>query len=137
MLQICQISKNQLDNLVDFEKCCKTRIYLQKSVPIQPKTSNSLPKFCQPTGPTGPTAALRSATVLRRRSRSPGPPLPLHLRRGGRRAPARGEVSWKSSGKGGQRLGEVKGHAEKADQLGSMGHLRNCCASGIAAVSRL
>ena len=24
----------QLDNLVDFEKCCKTRIFLQKSVPI-------------------------------------------------------------------------------------------------------
>ena len=37
----------QLDNLVDFEKCCKTPIYLQKSVPIQPKTSNSLPKFCK------------------------------------------------------------------------------------------
>ena len=37
----------QLDNLVDFEKCCKTRIYLQKSVPIQPKTSNILPKICQ------------------------------------------------------------------------------------------
>ena len=31
----------------DFEKCCKTHIYLQKSVPIQPKTSNILPKFCQ------------------------------------------------------------------------------------------
>ena len=39
----------QLENLVDFEKCCKTRIYLQKSEPIQPKTSNILPKFCQPT----------------------------------------------------------------------------------------
>ena len=25
------------------------RFYLQKSVPIQPKTSNILPKFCQPT----------------------------------------------------------------------------------------
>ena len=37
----------QLDNLVDFEKCCKTHIYLQKSVPIQPKTSNILQKFCQ------------------------------------------------------------------------------------------
>ena len=37
----------QIDNLVDFEKCCKTRIYLQKSVPIQPKTSNILPKFCR------------------------------------------------------------------------------------------
>ena len=35
------------------------RFYLQKSVPIQPKTSNILPKFCQPTlsdvacGPAG------------------------------------------------------------------------------------
>ena len=37
----------QLDNLVDFEKCCKTHIFLQKSEPIQPKTSNILPKFCQ------------------------------------------------------------------------------------------
>ena len=53
MLQNLQIlpnfKKNQLENLVDFEKCCKTRIFLQKSEPIQPKTSNSLPKFCQPT----------------------------------------------------------------------------------------
>ena len=31
--------KFQLENLVDFEKCCKTHIYLQKSVPIQPRTS--------------------------------------------------------------------------------------------------
>ena len=38
--------KFQFDNLVDFEKCCKTHIFLQKSVPIQPKTSNMLPKFC-------------------------------------------------------------------------------------------
>ena len=37
----------QLENLVDFEKCCKTHIYLQKSVPIQPKTSNILLNFCQ------------------------------------------------------------------------------------------
>ena len=34
----------QLDNLVDFEKCCKTHTLLQKSVPIQPKTSNILPQ---------------------------------------------------------------------------------------------
>ena len=27
----------------NFEKCCKTHIFLQKSVPIQPKTSNILP----------------------------------------------------------------------------------------------
>ena len=42
-----KFQKFQLENLVDFEKCCKTHIYLQKSVPIQPKTSNILPKFCQ------------------------------------------------------------------------------------------
>ena len=42
-----KFQKFQLDNLVDFEKCCKTRIFLQKSVPMQPKTSNILPKFCQ------------------------------------------------------------------------------------------
>jgi hypothetical protein len=42
-----KFQKFQLDNLVDFEKCCKTHIFLQKSVPIQPKTSNILPKFCQ------------------------------------------------------------------------------------------
>ena len=42
-----KFQKFQLDNLVDFDKCCKTRIFLQKSVPIQPKTSNLLPKFCQ------------------------------------------------------------------------------------------
>ena len=29
------------------EKRVKTRIYLQRSVPIQPKTSEILPKFCQ------------------------------------------------------------------------------------------
>ena len=42
-----KFQKFQLDNLVDFEKCCKTHIYLQKSVPIQPKTSNILPNNCQ------------------------------------------------------------------------------------------
>ena len=52
ILQILQILQNlqnfanfqkiQRDNLADFDKCCKTRIYLQRSVPIQPKTSNIL-----------------------------------------------------------------------------------------------
>ena len=49
MLQTLQndakFQKFQLDNLVDFEKSCKTRICLQKSGPIQPKTSNTLPKI--------------------------------------------------------------------------------------------
>ena len=36
-------------NLVELEKCCQTHIFLQNFVLIQPKTSNILPKFCQPT----------------------------------------------------------------------------------------
>ena len=40
-----KFQKFQLENLVDFEKCCKTHIFLQKSEPIQPKTSNILQKF--------------------------------------------------------------------------------------------
>ena len=45
--RFAKFQKIHLDNLVDFEKCCKMRICLQKSVPIQPKTNNILPKFCQ------------------------------------------------------------------------------------------
>ena len=52
-----KFQKFQLENLVDFEKCCKTHIFLQKSEPIQPKTSNILPKFCQPTLSDAPAAA--------------------------------------------------------------------------------
>ena len=44
-----KFQKFQHENLVDFEKCCKTHVFLQKSEPIQPKTSNILPKFSQPT----------------------------------------------------------------------------------------
>ena len=53
----------QRENLVDFEKCWQTHIYLQKSVPIQPKTSNILPKFCQ------------SAVVMKVTERAPGRPV--------------------------------------------------------------
>ena len=52
----------QLDNLVDFEKCRKTRIYLQRSVPIQPKTSKFFPKIGNyPTGPL-PLSAFSSSS---------------------------------------------------------------------------
>ena len=44
---VVKFQKFQLEKLVDFEKCCKTHIFLQKSAPIQPKTSEILPKFCQ------------------------------------------------------------------------------------------
>ena len=50
--------KNQLDKLVAFEKCYKTRIYLQGLVPIQPKTSEVLPNFCQKLVTTRPGPAL-------------------------------------------------------------------------------
>ena len=46
MLQMLQkfadFFKIQLDNLLDFEKCCKTRIHLQRSAPIQPKMCQNL-----------------------------------------------------------------------------------------------
>ena len=42
-----KFQKIQLENLVDFEKCCKTRICSQRSAPIQPKTSEILPKICR------------------------------------------------------------------------------------------
>ena len=60
-----KFKKIKLDNLVDFEKCCKTRIFLQKSVPIQPKTSNILPNFCRSAvvSPTGALAAERAAAA--------------------------------------------------------------------------
>ena len=53
----------QLDSLVAFEKCRKTRIYLQRSVPTQPKTSNILPTFCRSAvvSPTGALAACAGA----------------------------------------------------------------------------
>ena len=44
---VVKFQKFQFENLVDFEKCCKTHIFLQKSEPIQPKTSEILPNFCQ------------------------------------------------------------------------------------------
>ena len=49
-----KFQKFQLENLVDFEKCCKTHIFLQKSEPIQPNTSNLLPKFANRRSLTSP-----------------------------------------------------------------------------------
>ena len=42
---VANFLKIQLDNIVDFDKCWKARIYLQKSVPIQPKKSEILEKI--------------------------------------------------------------------------------------------
>ena len=51
---VAKFQKFQLENLVDFEKCCQTHIYLQNFVLIQPKTSDILPKFCQKLACTDP-----------------------------------------------------------------------------------
>ena len=65
----------QLDNLVYFKKCFKTRFYLQKSASIQPKTNENLRKStigcsCDPARPA------------RRRPRPLAPPpSPWRLRR--------------------------------------------------------
>ena len=77
---ISKFQNFQLDNLVDFEKCCKTRIFLQKSVPIQPKMSNILPKFCRTAvvdaraAMRSPAGARRSAGARPRHRRRPGVP---------------------------------------------------------------
>ena len=47
-----KFQESQLDNLVDFEKCCKTHIYLQRSAPIRPKTSENSPKIHQNFAPS-------------------------------------------------------------------------------------
>ena len=67
----------QLDNLVDFEKCGRTHIYFQKSLPIQPKTSNIFPKFCQTLATTlrvrrACAAGLRGRRVLQQLGVRPG-----------------------------------------------------------------
>ena len=61
--KFAKFQKFQLDNLVDFEKCCKTRIFLQKSAPIQPKTSNMRRRL----------RFLRGASSMRRRVLLPVP----------------------------------------------------------------
>ena len=61
---VARFQKFQLDNLVDFEKCCKTRIFLQKSVPIQPKTSDILPSLPAPPPRGGPRGLRRRARAL-------------------------------------------------------------------------
>ena len=67
-----KFQKFQLDNLVDFEKCCKTRIYLQRSVPIQPKTSEKLPNIW----PLPYPSALRGWVVAKRDQGGDGPAIP-------------------------------------------------------------
>ena len=47
LAEICKICSREDAFLVDFEKCCKMRICLHRSAPIQPKTSDILPKICQ------------------------------------------------------------------------------------------
>ena len=80
-----KFQKFQFENLVDFEKCCKTHIFLQKSEPMQPKTSNILPKFYQPTlsdvAAVRPSAARSVPPVSPRTSSMGGGPSWLSLSR--------------------------------------------------------
>ena len=72
-----KFQKFQFENLVDFEKCCKTHILLQKSEPIQPKTSNILSKFCQKLAAVhalGDQQALAAEQALGRESAAAGRP---------------------------------------------------------------
>ena len=64
---IAKFQKFQLENLVDFEKCCKTRICLQRSVPIKPKTSEQLPKIWQLPYGSRIVAKPAAALLFRRR----------------------------------------------------------------------
>ena len=64
---VVKFQKFQLENLVEFEKCCKTRIFLQRSVSIQPKTSNC---FCRNFADRPP----RRRPALRGTPRSSAPP---------------------------------------------------------------
>ena len=85
---LTKISKFRLDNLVDLNKCCKTHIYSQRSVPIQPKTSDILLKFCRsavvspqewaaagapaPAEKLRPEGSVANLYVLRSRTYDPG-----------------------------------------------------------------
>ena len=48
---VAKFQKSQLDNLVDFEKCCQTHIYLQNLASIQPRTSLVKLGRCPPSEP--------------------------------------------------------------------------------------
>ena len=78
--KFAKFQKFQIDNLVDFEKCCKTRIYLQRSVPIQPKTSEVLPKFCR-SAVVSPTDAAAGGRLGAGAGGECNPPEMLHLSR--------------------------------------------------------
>ena len=77
--------KFQLHNLVNFEKCCTTRIYLQRSVPIQPKTSEHLPNIFQKL--PAALAARRPRGVPREARDGVGPPMKDCRRRHFRQLP--------------------------------------------------
>ena len=71
---VAKFQNFQLENLVDFEKCCKTHIFLQKAVPIQPKTNNICRNFAKnwqlPYGSGPDRRTLRASRATTRRGRS-------------------------------------------------------------------
>ena len=74
---VAKFQKFQLENLVDFEKCCKTRIFLQKSVPIQPKRATFCRNFAKNWQlPYGSATACRRERRRARRQLLPEDALP-------------------------------------------------------------
>ena len=63
--------KSQIENLVDFEKFCKTHIFLQKSEPIQPKTSNICRNFANRRSLTSPPRTASDRGVAHTKSSAP------------------------------------------------------------------
>ena len=83
--KISEFQKCQVDNLVDFEKCCKTRIFLQRSAPMQPEKIDILPKICQKFATTLRVHVLRRHELERVEAEVPGLPVrPLSLAEPGR-----------------------------------------------------
>ena len=90
-----KFQENQLDNLVDLEKCCKAHIILQSSASIQPRTSppkiykilQTISKFANFANPNPLTGSLievrrRAPRALPRRGGAPRALLHADLRRG-------------------------------------------------------
>ena len=64
--------KIQLANLVDFARCCKTHIYLQRSAPIQPKNERKFTEHLPKKLTTTPRVQYPWSLASRRRAAGAG-----------------------------------------------------------------
>ena len=69
--EICQICSREGDFLVDFEKCCKMRIWTRKSASIQPRTSLRKSDCVVAGWPRGLGGSLRAGTAALPRAPPP------------------------------------------------------------------